>query len=136
MNTLFILLQRIVPHHLLSRLVGLFAESRIVWLKNLIIKTFISIYNVDMSESSRQNPEQFANFNDFFTRELAEGARNIVGDITCPSDGIISAMGKIEHNQIFQAKSLTYSLEKLLATSDVEGFINGSFIQFFTFRIF
>jgi phosphatidylserine decarboxylase len=131
MNTLFIILQRLVPHHFFSRLVGFLAESKFVWLKNLVIRCFIGIYKVDMSESNRQKPEQFENFNDFFTRELAEGVRTIAGDITCPSDGMISALGKIEHNQIFQAKGLTYSLEKLLATSEVGGFINGSFVTIY-----
>ena len=131
MNSLFILLQRLVPHHLFSRLVGSIAESRTGWLKNLVIKTFVRIYNVDMSESARHNAEQFVNFNDFFTRELADSARTIEGDITSPADGTISALGRIEHNQIFQAKGLTYSLEKLLATSAVGDYINGSFITIY-----
>jgi phosphatidylserine decarboxylase len=131
MNSLFILLQRLIPHHLFSRLVGILAESRNAWLKNLVIKLFIRIYHVDMSESNRQSVEQFENFNDFFTRELAAGARNIEGDITSPADGMVSALGSIEHNQIFQAKGLNYSLEKLLATSDIGDFIDGSFITIY-----
>ncbi len=131
MNSAFILLQRLIPHHLFSRLVGCLAESKIIWLKNLVIQAFIRIYDVDMSESHRQKPDQFINFNDFFTRELTKGSRNIEGNITSPADGMVSALGRIDHNQIFQAKGLTYSLEKLLATADVEDFVDGSFITIY-----
>ena len=131
MNSLFILLQKLVPHHLLSRIAGSFADSKVVWFKNLLIKVFITIYNVDMSESSRQDPNSFKNFNDFFTRELKEDARSIQGDITSPADGTVSALGRIEHNQIFQAKGLNYSLEKLLARPDVGDYVNGSFVTIY-----
>ncbi|MCH8258113.1 MAG: phosphatidylserine decarboxylase, partial [Proteobacteria bacterium] len=131
MGKLFIHLQRIVPHHALSRLVGRFADSGVPWLKNLLIDTFIKVYNVDMRESTRKKSADFENFNDFFTRELAAGARTINGNITCPADGTVSAVGKVERNQIFQAKDLTYSLEKLLASENVSSFIDGSFITIY-----
>ena len=131
MHKIFIFLQRIVPHHALSRLVGFLADSEISWLKNLLIDTFISLYNVDMRDSARKRTADFANFNDFFTRELSTGARTINGNITCPADGTVSAMGKIDHNHIFQAKELSYSLEKLLASDNIANFIDGSFITIY-----
>jgi phosphatidylserine decarboxylase len=131
MDRFFILLQRIVPHHGLSRLVGLLAKSNTQWLKNICIRLFINIYKVDMRESARKTPAEFSTFNDFFTRELRPGARTIRGSITCPADGKVSAVGRIERNQIFQAKGLTYSLQKLLATERVGTFIDGSFITIY-----
>jgi phosphatidylserine decarboxylase len=131
MSTLFILLQRIVPHHALSRLVGHLADTRMRGFKNFCINRFIKLYEVDMQESARKHASEFENFNDFFTRELTTGARTIQGNITCPADGTVSAVGKIEHNQIFQAKGLTYSLEKLLASGRVANFIDGSFITIY-----
>ncbi|MCZ6502640.1 MAG: archaetidylserine decarboxylase [Gammaproteobacteria bacterium] len=131
MHKLFIYIQRIVPHHALSRLIGFLADSRLPWFKNLCIDTFINVFHVDMQDSARKKSSDFANFNDFFTRELSAGARTINGNITCPADGTVSAVGKIEHNQIFQAKELTYSLEKLLASDNVTGFIDGSFITIY-----
>ncbi len=131
MDQFFVLFQRLVPHHGLSRLVGFLANSRIGWLKNLCISTFIRIYKVDMQEAARKDPADFANFNDFFTRELQPGTRSINGSITCPADGTVSAVGRIERNQIFQAKGLTYSLEKLLANQQVKHFVDGSFITIY-----
>jgi len=131
MHKPFIYMQRLVPHHALSRLIGFFADSKVPWFKNLCIDTFINVYKVDMLESARKNAADFENFNDFFTRELSVDARTISGNITCPADGMVSAVGKIEHNQIFQAKELTYSLEKLLATGNVAGFTDGSFITIY-----
>lgn len=131
MDSFFILFQRIVPHHGLSRLVGLLANTDIGWLKNLCISLFIKVYKVDMRESVRKNPAEFVNFNDFFTRELQAGARSIHGNITCPADGTISAVGRIEQNQIFQAKGLTYSIEKLLAGGAATSFVNGSFVTIY-----
>ena len=128
MHKLFIYFQRIVPHHALSRLVGFLADSKAPWFKNLCIDMFINIYKVDMQESARMKAADFVNFNDFFTRELSADARTINGNISCPADGTVSAVGKIEHNQIFQAKELAYSLEKLLALNNVTSFADGSFI--------
>ncbi len=131
MDKLVIYMQRIVPQHAFSRLIGFFANSRVSWFKNLCIDTFINLYKVDMQESARKKAADFVNFNDFFTRELSAGARTINGNITCPADGTVSAVGKIEHNQIFQAKKLTYSLEKLLASGNVASFSDGNFITIY-----
>ncbi len=131
MNTIFILIQRLLPHHGLSRLVGFFANSRIRWLKNFAIRGFIYAYDIDMSPYQRQQAAQFVTFNDFFTRELIEGTRTINGIVTSPADGTVSAVGRIENNQIFQAKGLSYSLEKLLAGSFSDRFIDGSFVTIY-----
>ncbi|TNF08082.1 MAG: phosphatidylserine decarboxylase, partial [Pseudomonadales bacterium] len=48
---LFILSQYLLPHHLLSRLIGYVAECRIGWLKNPLISWFAKQYQVDMSEA-------------------------------------------------------------------------------------
>ena len=48
MDTAFIILQYLLPQHLLSRLVGKLAECRLPWLKNLLIRRFITQYKVDM----------------------------------------------------------------------------------------
>lgn len=131
-KTLFILFQQIVPQHLLSRLVGLFAECTQPWLKNWLIKRFIAHFQVDMSEAINSDPESYANFNAFFTRELKEGARKVelnALNITSPADGAISEIGKIEFGRILQAKGRGYGLTTLLGgdESRAEPFINGRF---------
>jgi len=131
-TTLFILFQQIVPQHLLSRLVGLLAESTQPWLKNWLIKRFIAHFNVDMSEAKEQLPQAYANFNAFFTRELKENARKITLDenlVISPADGAISEIGKVEFGRILQAKGRGYSLTALLGGDDERArpFIDGRF---------
>ena len=115
MNTAFIILQYLLPQHLLSRLVGKLAECRLPWLKNLLIRRFIAQYNVDMSEAVDSTPEAYANFNAFFTRALKDDARPIDdAHVVCPADGAISQLGEINRGRIFQAKGQDYSLQTLL----------------------
>ena len=131
MKTFFIIFQHFVPQHLLSRLIGKLAETKISWLKNLMIEQFIKHYQVNMKEAKNSESSQFENFNAFFTRELKQGARAICAEpyeIACPADGAISQLGLISNGQIFQAKGEHYSAEKLLADSKLaENYNNGSF---------
>lgn len=131
MKTLFIFLQRLLPQHLLSRLVGYFAELRIGWFKNMLIRVFIRIFKVDMSEAESPHPADYEHFNAFFTRRLKTDARPVSGQVCSPADGTVSAVGNIDHDRIFQAKGIDYSLEKLLASSEVSQFIDGSFITIY-----
>lgn len=125
---MFLLLQRIVPQHLLSRIVGWVANCRIGLIKNTFINVIIWKFDVDLSEAKRQKAEEFENFNDFFTRTLKPGARPIDGLYCSPADGQISEAGPIKDNQILQAKNLNYSLEKLLASTNVDAYRDGSFM--------
>ena len=131
MDRLKVLPQYLVPHHLLSRALGLLAESRWPLIKNTFIDFFVNRYNIDMSIAAEPDPHAYACFNDFFTRALKDGARPITEyGIACPADGAVSQLGKIEDDQIFQAKGHHYSLTQLLG-GDAERaapFRNGDFI--------
>ncbi len=132
LNTLFIIVQYLLPQHLISRLVGNLAEARVFWLKNLLIERFISHYGVDMSEAEEEDPRVYRSFNEFFTRALKPDARSICGgekEIACPADGAISQLGKVEEGRIFQAKGHDYSLYTLLGgnNEDALPFKNGRF---------
>jgi phosphatidylserine decarboxylase len=116
-DKLFIASQYLVPQHLLSRGIGALAATEIDWIKNPLIRAFIKQFDVNMSEAQRQNAEDFRCFNDFFTRELQQGARPLAsGDnmILSPADGAVSQLGPIENGRIFQAKGQDYSLIELL----------------------
>ena len=63
MSTLFVLLQYIVPQHLISYLAGKLADGRLF--KNQLIRIFVKRYNVDLSASKIEDIHQFKNFNDF-----------------------------------------------------------------------
>ena len=116
MSRLFIAVQYLLPHQAFSRLVAWFMARRLY--KNLLIHFFIRRYGVDLSEAEYSEPEDYADFNAFFTRRLKTGARPLPEDrqlIVSPVDGAISQLGAIEQDQIFQAKGHQYSSQALLA---------------------
>jgi phosphatidylserine decarboxylase len=131
MDSLFILLQHLVPQHLLSRLVGALAELRHpLWLKNAVIRHFVNHFRVDLSEAEQPDPTAYPSFNAFFTRALREGARPIAdAAVVCPADGAISQLGEIREHSIFQAKGHNYSTWALLGGDEARAaqFRNGSF---------
>jgi phosphatidylserine decarboxylase len=116
MKQLFIILQYLTPQHLLSRLVGRLADSRVSWVKNTFIRYFVRHFHVDMQEAQQSDPGQYPTFNSFFTRALRDGVRTIcpAGEIACPADGAISQLGQIRSGRIFQAKGHSYSTHELL----------------------
>jgi phosphatidylserine decarboxylase len=70
-----------------------------------------------MNEAKLKKASDFDTFNDFFTRELAEGARTIDdddGSLCYPVDGAISQQDDILDGQLIQAKGFNYSLTSLL----------------------
>ncbi|MDO6445022.1 archaetidylserine decarboxylase [Colwellia sp. 1_MG-2023] len=117
LDKLKIALQYIMPKHGLSRLVGKFAAAEAGWLTTRAIRSFIKAYDINMSEAKLKNAEDFKTFNDFFTRELDDGARTIDDNnmtLCYPVDGAISQQGDIIDGQLIQAKGFNYSLTSLL----------------------
>jgi phosphatidylserine decarboxylase len=124
--------QYILPHHPLSRLMGLLTHSKNKIWKNFFIKQIISHYHVNMDEALEANIDNYASFNDFFTRELKPGVRSIASQpdaIACPADGAVSQCGKINHSDILQAKGKYFTVNELLGGDPkrTELFKNGDF---------
>jgi len=68
-----------------------------------------------MAEALEDQPADYKTFNDFFTRALKPGARPLASSTwVCPVDGAISQCGRIEKDQIFQAKGHHYSTRALV----------------------
>lgn len=131
LDRLKIAAQYLAPQHLLSRCVGLLAESRWPLIKNTFIDFFIKQFKIDMSIAAEEDPHAYATFNDFFTRALKDGVRPITEyGVACPADGAVSQLGKIEDERIFQAKGHHYTLTQLLGgdPARAEPFRNGDFI--------
>lgn len=131
-DRLFVLLQYLVPQHLLSRLVGWCARSEIPWIKTTFINQFSNRFDIDLSEAVIEDPDQFPSFNAFFTRALKDGARPIApetDDIACPADGTISQLGKLRGSDVLQAKGQYYSVYELLGGDSAlaSEFSNGHF---------
>jgi len=116
-DTIKIALQYAMPKHAISRLTGKLASAQMGWLTTKLISLFIKAYDINMSEAKLKNASDFATFNDFFTRELEEGARTIGADsnsLCYPVDGAISQQDDIIDGQLIQAKGFNYSLTSLL----------------------
>ena len=130
MSRLFSLIQYFLPHHFITKLMGVMADSKFP--KMFLIKLFIKIYNIDMTEARNNSIDQYPNFNAFFTRELHEGARPIDNDpsvIVSPADGNLLAAGVINGDQLIQAKNHYFSSNDLLGgkVSLSKTFNNGNF---------
>ena len=128
---IFIQAQRVVPQHQLSRVVGKLAASEHPVLKNAVITAFKAQYGIDMSLAEQSNALKYKSFNEFFTRSLKQGVREIDSNpnsIVSPADGAISQLGKIEDGAIFQAKGQQFTVENLIADPQLaEPFKNGQF---------
>jgi phosphatidylserine decarboxylase len=131
LGRLFVWFQYLLPQHALSRLILRATRVRAAWFKNALIRGFLKLYTVDMSEAAQSDPYCFPSFNEFFTRALLPGSRPIAADaaaIACPVDGLISEAGTIAGDTLLQAKNQRYSLSQLLAAQPwAEDFKGGSF---------
>lgn len=115
---MFVLLQYLLPHHLLCRLVYVLTRSEWRWLKNLLIGAFMRGYAPEMADALEPSPFRYRSFNAFFTRALRADARPADPDprrIVSPCDGTLSIADSVRGNEMLQAKSHRYSLEALLA---------------------
>jgi phosphatidylserine decarboxylase len=124
--------QHLLPQHLISRLIGWLAHTRIPWLKNPFIHWFIKRYQVDMRLAAEADPANYATFNAFFTRALKPGIRPIAegeNNIISPADGCISQIGHVSAGRIVQAKGFDFSLDDLVGGNAkiAEPFAQGSF---------
>jgi phosphatidylserine decarboxylase len=130
-SRLFVWFQHALPHHRLSRLVLAATRVRTPWFRNLLIRGFLALFAVDMSEAAETDPYRYASFNEFFTRALKSGARPIApgaADLACPVDGRVSECGALEGDSLLQAKGRHYSVLDLLAGQDwAVRFCGGSF---------
>jgi phosphatidylserine decarboxylase len=94
------------------------ARVRVRAIKDMQIRGFLKLYDVNLDEVRLQLPGDFPTFNDFFTRELEKGARVVDQDpaaLVSPVDGTLSQAGPIRGDRLFQAKGIDYSLDDLLA---------------------
>src|SRR5687768_4894835 len=116
MSATFILLQKLLPQHALSRLIGKIASSRNSLIRHLFITRFIKAYDVNMEEALHSDPADYSCFNEFFTRPLRPGARPLAAGadaVLCPADGVVCAIGNLTHDNVIQAKGKTYSMTAL-----------------------
>ena len=117
-DRLAVLPQYLIPKLALTRFAGFVARARAGALTHWIIRRFVARYGVDLSEAQQSQASDYTSFNEFFTRPLREGARpQADAAYVCPVDGAISQFGRIERDQIFQAKGHSYSTQTLVGAN-------------------
>jgi len=129
---LFVLLQYLLPRYWLTSIVYHLTRIRHRSVKDFLITRFVRLYDVDIADVALAVPDDFATFNEFFTRELRENARPIDsadGAIVSPVDGTVSMAGRLHSDTIMQAKGREYSLDDLLATDldEAKAYVDGLF---------
>jgi phosphatidylserine decarboxylase len=114
-DSLAVLPQYLLPKKALTVLAGKIASARGGQWTTALIEWFVKRYQVNMSEAANPDLSSYATFNEFFTRPLKAGARPLAqADYICPVDGAISQFGRIEKDQIFQAKGHAYTTTALV----------------------
>lgn len=110
-----VLLQYLLPKQALTILAGKIASARGGAKTTRLIRWFVARYNVNMAEAANPDIASYPSFNEFFTRPLRADARPFAqADYLCPVDGAISQFGRIDKDQIFQAKGHAYSTTALV----------------------
>ena len=114
-DRLAVLPQYLIPKQALTVLAGKLASAKAGGLTTSVIRWFVGRYGVNMAEAANPDIASYPSFNDFFTRPLKAGARPLAqADFLCPVDGAISQFGRIDRDQIFQAKGHSYSTHALV----------------------
>ena len=125
-----VLPQYVLPKRGLTAFAGRVASRERGATTTRLVRWFVRKYGVDMSEAAVADVLSYASFNDFFTRALKPGARPIAAaDLVCPVDGTVSQFGRIERDQIVQAKGHSYSATALVGGDEAlaQRYHDGSF---------
>ncbi|MDO4998321.1 MAG: archaetidylserine decarboxylase [Neisseria sp.] len=129
---------KIAVHYLLpqlgfTRLAGWFADKKWGKLTHAAIQLFAKKYGINWQEAAKSEAKDYASFNEFFIRQLKDGARPIDDNpahLCLPADGKVSEAGQIERGLLLQAKGHFFTLDALLANDAdlVQKMQNGSFL--------
>jgi len=107
---------RVLPRARIGRAIGQLADRR--WsgaVGRAVVGLYTRMYDVSLDECVQNGG--WANFDEFFTRELRDGAREVDADPTAilsPADGNIESMGPIEVDGTFVVKGRPYSVAELV----------------------
>lgn len=131
LDLLLVLPQYILPQHTLSLAVYKLTRCKIPWVKNLLIKTFLRSYDIDMSRAVIKDPALFDSFNHFFTRAMEDiPFSEDENTLLSPCDGVVSQYGHLQEGMMIQAKGHEFSVYDLLALQTMDekkNFQSGSY---------
>ncbi len=123
----------LLPQLAVTRCAGWFADKQWGKITHFVIQQFANAYQINWQEAKKSQASDFATFNEFFTRELKDGARPIVESnlqLCLPADGKVSESGDIDRDRLLQAKGHSFTLSDLLAGDNelAAQFENGVFL--------
>jgi phosphatidylserine decarboxylase len=114
-DRLQVLPQYLLPKQALTQLAGSFARRELGGVTTAAIRHFVARYGVNMAEAEQPDIRAYKSFNEFFTRPLQPGARPLAAaPLICPVDGAISQVGRIQGDQVYQAKGQAFSTTALV----------------------
>ena len=132
---LFVGLQYLLPQHLLSRLMYRLARVQSAPLKGWMIRAYVRLVGVDMSQAAEPDLAAYPHLAAFFTRALRPEARPLDPDpaaVLSPVDGTVSQIGTIAEGRIVQAKGHDYSVRDLLGGGPAaQPFDGGRFVTIY-----
>ena len=110
---------RVLPRTRITRAMGRLADY--AWpepLGKAVVGIYCRAYDVEMEECAKSSG--FASFDEFFTRELREGARKMPDDAriaVSPADGRVDSIGRID-GRAFYVKGRPYQVDELVGDAE------------------
>lgn len=110
---------RVLPRTRITRAAGRLADYP--WPESVgkaVVNLYCRAYNVELDECRKVSG--FSSFDEFFTRELREGARTFPADrgvAICPADGRVDSMGPVD-GRSFTVKGRPYRVDELLGDAE------------------
>jgi len=106
---------RVLPRTQMTRAMGRLAEY--AWpdpVGRAVVSIYCRVYDVALDECRQRRG--FASFDEFFTRQLRDGARTLPDDprvVVSPADGRIDSLGLVD-GRAFTVKGRPYDVDELL----------------------
>jgi phosphatidylserine decarboxylase len=118
-----------IPRRLATQVVGWLSRVENPIVCKLSIGLWRLFADPDLGEAAKS---EFSSLRDCFIRELKPGVRPIDPDpnlLTSPCDAIVGASGRIDGDQLIQAKGLRYTLQDLLGDPELQRlYHNGRYV--------
>jgi len=114
----FLLTNRI-PRRLVTQFMGRFSKVEQPLIRDLSIGIWRLFADPDLGEAAKAD---FKSLHDCFIRELKHGARAVDPDpalMVSPCDALVGASGRIQGDELIQAKGFPYTLMDLLADQEL-----------------
>src|SRR5580704_15045497 len=124
----FLLTNRL-PRRWLTLFMGWLSRIEQPWLCRICIAIWGLFTELDLSDAGKT---RYRSLQEFFTRELKQGARRVDPDpdiVVSPCDGIVGEMGEVREGAVLQAKGFPYTLMDLLGDPElVSNYLDGTFV--------